>query len=44
MREILLTDADGLPRDLSYAHYRGDRICFTGGGWRATVPVPGPVP
>lgn len=29
VREVLLTDADGLPRDLSYTHYRGDRICFT---------------
>jgi GntR family transcriptional regulator len=29
VREVLLVDADGLPRDLSYTHYRADRICFT---------------
>jgi GntR family transcriptional regulator len=31
VREVLLTGADGLPRDLSFTHYRGDRVCFSGG-------------
>lgn len=29
VREVLLVGEDDLPRDLSYTHYRGDRICFT---------------
>lgn len=38
VREVLLTDADGLPRDLSYTHYRGDRICFTNLATRPPAP------
>ncbi|MEI5675593.1 MULTISPECIES: GntR family transcriptional regulator [unclassified Nocardioides] len=43
VREVLLVDADGLPRDLSYSHYRSDRICFTHTTEPRTssVPVPG---
>lgn len=29
VREVLLVDEHGVPRDLSYSHYRADRICFT---------------
>jgi DNA-binding GntR family transcriptional regulator len=29
MREVLLRDRDGVPRELSYTHYRADRVCLS---------------